>query len=98
MAHRVTAQAEADLDRLWLYVARECSSMDVATRLVDSIAERFVLLAGFPNVGRARPEFGTRARSFVVGDYIIVYDVEADYVRILRVIHGRRDIEGLFAE
>ncbi len=31
-----------------------------------------------------------------VGEYVIVYCVEADDVLILRVAHGRRDIEALF--
>jgi len=41
MAHLVAPQAEADLDDIWLYVARESGSMDVATRIVDSITDRF---------------------------------------------------------
>lgn len=35
-------------------------------------------------------------RSFPVGEYVIVYAVEAEDVLILRVAHGRRDIEALF--
>jgi hypothetical protein len=37
MAHRVAPQAGTDLDDIWLYVARESGSMDVATRLIDAI-------------------------------------------------------------
>jgi len=53
MANRVSPLAEADLDDIWLYVARESGSMDVATRLVDSIAERFFFLSTFLQAGRA---------------------------------------------
>ena len=56
MAHCVAPQAETDLDDIWLYVARESGSMDVATRLIDAITGRFVFLASFPYVGRARDE------------------------------------------
>ena len=45
MAHGVAPQAETDLDDIWLYVARESGSMDVATRLIDAITGRFLLLA-----------------------------------------------------
>ena len=45
MAHRVAPQAEADLDDLWLYVAKASGSMDVATRLIDAITGRFLFLA-----------------------------------------------------
>jgi toxin ParE1/3/4 len=71
--------------------------MDVATRLVDSITGRFLFLANFPYAGRARDDdFGRRSRSFVAGDYVIVYCVDGDDVLILRVVHGRRNLEGLF--
>ena len=43
MAHRVAPRAEADLDDIRLYVAKESGSMDVATRLVDSMTDRFFL-------------------------------------------------------
>jgi toxin ParE1/3/4 len=73
--------------------------MDVATRLIDSIAGRFSFLAAFPYVGRARDEdSGSGSRSFAVGEYVIVYSVEGADVCILRVVHGRRDLEALFDE
>jgi toxin ParE1/3/4 len=97
MAHRVAPRAEADLDDIWLYVAKESASMDVATRLIDSITGRFSFLASFPYVGRARDkDLGTGSRSFAVGEYVIVYCVEGTDVFILRVVHGRRDLEALF--
>jgi toxin ParE1/3/4 len=97
MAHRVAPRAEADLDDIWLYAARESGSMDVATRLVDSLTDRFCFLAGFPRAGRSRArDFGAGMRSFPVGEYVIVYCVEGDDVFILRVVHGRRDFETLF--
>jgi plasmid stabilization system protein ParE len=83
MAHRVAPRAEADLDDIWLYVAKESAGMDVATRLVDPITDRFFLLATFPYVGRARGEdFGAGSRSFAVGEYIIVYCVDGADVLI----------------
>jgi toxin ParE1/3/4 len=97
VAHRVAPRAEADLDDIWLYVAKASASMDVATRVVDSITSRFAFIASFPYVGRARDEdLGAGSRSFVVGEYVIVYCVEGADVLILRVVHGRRDREALF--
>ena len=67
------SKAEADLDDIWLYVARESGSMDVATRLIDSITGRFSFLTTFPYAGRSRDgDFGTGSRSFAVGEYVIV--------------------------
>ena len=99
MAHRVAPQAEADLDDIWLYIAKESGSMDVATRLIDAITSRFFFLASFPYIGRARDEdFGTGSRSVAVSEYVIVYCVEGEDVFILRVVHGRRDLEALFGK
>jgi plasmid stabilization system protein ParE len=48
-------------------------------------------------MGRSRDEdFGVGTRSFPVGDYVIVYTVEAEDVFILRVVPGRRDLATLF--
>jgi toxin ParE1/3/4 len=97
MPHRVAGEAEVDLDDIWLYVATESGNMDVATRLIESITERFVFLGSFPYAGRARDEdFGIGTRSFAVGEYVIVYCVEGQDVFILRVVQGKRDLEGIF--
>ena len=48
MAHRVAPLAEADLDDIWLYVARESGSLETANRLIDRLTDRFLLLASFP--------------------------------------------------
>jgi toxin ParE1/3/4 len=97
MAHLVAPRAELDLDDIWFYVAKESGSIEIANRLISSMTDRFVLLASFPYMGRSRDEdFGLGCRSFAVGEYVIVYCVEADDVLILRVAHGRRDIEALF--
>ena len=97
MVHRVAPNAETDLDDIWCYVAKESGSIEIANRLIDSIVDRFGLLAGFPNLGRSRnDDFGVGSRSFAVKEYVIVYGVEGDEVQILRVVHGRRDIGFLF--
>ena len=97
MACNVAPWAEADLDDIWLYAAAESGSLDIATRLVDSITDRFCFLAGFPHAGRSRErDFGAGMRSFPVGEYVIIYSVEGDDVFTLRVVHGRRDFDRLF--
>ena len=39
---RLSPEAEAELDDIWLRIARE--SIEIATRVVENIAERFWLL------------------------------------------------------
>ena len=97
MAHRIAPRAETDLDDIWYYVAKESGSLEIANRLIDTLTDRFFMLAGFPYVGRARDDdFGPGCRSVVVGEYVIVYCVENEDVLILRVVHGRRDLDALF--
>jgi toxin ParE1/3/4 len=99
MGHRRTPQADSDLDDIWYYVATGSGSMDVADRVVDSIAGRFPLLAGRPNIGRPRDlDLRPGLRSFSVGNYVIVYRIEEEDVVILRVLRGSRNIEALFAQ
>lgn len=97
MAHRVAPSAETDLDDIWLYVARESSSIEIANRLIDTITDRFFTLAQFPYIGHSRDaDFGPGYRSLAVGEYVIVYRVENADALILRVVHGRRHLEALF--
>ncbi|MGC2162763.1 MAG: type II toxin-antitoxin system RelE/ParE family toxin [Silvibacterium sp.] len=99
MALRTASAADSDLDSIWHYVAQESSSSEVADRLISSMVSRFLLLANYPYLGRARDEdFGFPSRSFTVGEYVILYCIEGKDVLILRVVHGRRDLEALFGK
>jgi toxin ParE1/3/4 len=92
----VSPQAEADLDGVWYHVAKESGSIETANHLIDSITDRFFLLSRDPHLGRSRDEdLGISFRTFPVGEYLIVYCIEDGDVLILRVVHGRRDLEAL---
>ncbi len=98
MAHRLSERAEADLDDIWFYVANESGGLGIANRLIDSLTDTFLLLSRQPYLGRSRDDdFGPGTRSLTVREYVIVYSVDGnDGVQILRVVHGRRDLEDLF--
>jgi toxin ParE1/3/4 len=99
MSFRLSQEAEADLDAIWLYIARASGNIDVANRLIDTITERFWLLGQRPHLGRSRGhDLRPGLRSSAVGEYVIVYRVEADEAVILHVMHGRRDLEGLLID
>jgi len=91
---RLAPEAEAELDDIWLYIARESGNMDIATRVVEKITEHFWLLARYPYLGRPRDvDLRPGLRSFPVDDYLIIHRiVEHDVVLILHVVHGSRDI------
>jgi toxin ParE1/3/4 len=96
MVHRLAEEAEADLDEIWWYIAREGGSVDVAQGVISSLTERFYLLASHPRVGRARDDdLGPGRRSFPVDRHIIVYTIAGDDVLILRVAHSSQDLKAL---
>jgi toxin ParE1/3/4 len=96
MAHRLSKEAEHDLDDIAYYVAKASGSLTIAERLISSLTARFYILANHPRIGRQREDLLPGARSFPVGSYIIVYTIDDADVRILRVIHGGRNIAALF--
>jgi toxin ParE1/3/4 len=107
MAHRVAPEAEAELDNIWYYVAKDSGGVEIADRLIDSISARFYLLAGLPHVGRRRDEdLRAGLRSFPVGEYVIIYPpstssstrLEGKDALILHVLRGSRDIEALLRQ
>lgn len=97
MAHRLSPEAEAELDGIWWYIAKESGSADVADRFITSLTERFYLLALSPYIGRRRDDdLRPGMRSFPVGEYVILYRIEEGDVFILHVVRGSRNIEALF--
>jgi toxin ParE1/3/4 len=95
---RLSPEVEADLDGIWIHVARASGSADIATRFVEAIVERFWLLARYPYMGRRRDgDLRPGLRSLASGDYVIIHSVvEDDTVLILHVVHGSRDLGALF--
>ena len=97
MARRIAPEAEAELDDIWYYMAKESGSIEIADRVIDSVTDRFRLLARFPQMGRRRDEdLRPGLRSFVVGEYVIIYRLEGEDVLILHMLRGSRDLGALF--
>ena len=97
MAHRLSAEAEAELDGIWYYIASGSGSAEVADRFIDSLTKRFYLLATNPHIGRRRDDdLRPGMRSFPVGEYLILYRIDGESVLILHVVRGSRDIQALF--
>lgn len=95
MAHRRAPQADADLDEIWYYIVKESDSIEIADRFIDSLTERFLLLARHPHVGRLRDDLRPGLRTFPVGRYVILYRVEDEGVLILHVVAADRDLDRL---
>lgn len=51
--HRLAPAAGFDLDDIWVYVANESGSFEIADKIVDAITERFWLISCHPHKGVA---------------------------------------------
>lgn len=80
-------------------LAKNSRSVDVADEVIDSITERFYLLAIYPHLGRRRDhDLRAGLRTFPAGEYVIVYCTTGEDVSILHVIRGSRNIRALLRD
>ena len=90
--HRVSFAKSAVVDlenvRRW-YVER--GAPEVGERLLREIVAAVEMLADFPEGGRVVPEFGVAAlREISHSPFRIVYRIDAERVRIVRLWRGER--------
>lgn len=88
---RKAPQADVDLDSIWDFIASD--STRAADKQIGRIGDTFEMLVANPLAGRERRELRAGLRSFPVGNYVIFYIPLPDGVEIIRVMHGRQDID-----
>jgi len=89
-------RALIDLAEIWDYIAEGSTAhADTFSALID---DKFHVLARQAGIGRARPELGKGIRSFVVGQYVILYLSLPNGIDVIRVLHGARDIAEIFRD
>jgi len=91
----IRPQAAADLAEIWAYIAGD--SPDHADAFLDRIDRELRGLARRPRMGRARPELSDALRSLPVGLHVIFYVPRPKGIEVVRVLHGARDLDSLFA-
>lgn len=95
--YTLSSQAEQDVDAIAAFLSG--ASLDAALRFYDSVAATFGTLAETPHLGRARPcaepaLAGLRAwRVDGFPSLLVFYVPQETGVRIMRVMHGARDID-----
>ena len=87
MALYWTREAIADRDAIYDYI--EADNPAAALALDELFEEKATLLVDHPRMGRRGREADTRER-VAHHNYILVYDVTGDGVRVLRVLHAAR--------
>ena len=83
-------QAYLDLDEIRDYIAED--SPDAADRIIEEIFDCSERLVRFPGQGHVRPDRTSKGLRFVVvRNYLIAYAPERKPLRIIAVLHGRRN-------
>ena len=94
---RFSESAKQDLRDIWRGLA-EYSGLSFADSTLAKIESKFQLLAQFPSSGRVRDELLVGLRSYPAGDFVIFYQILETTVEVVRVLHGRRDLDVIFDE
>lgn len=89
-------QAKEDLADIAVDISKDSPS--AAESMMAAIDKRILLLAENPLAGRGLDELSQGLRSFPVGKYVIFYKVIDVSIRIVRVLHGARNIPELFQD
>lgn len=71
---------------------------DAGARIITKIVWVTKLLAEFPDLGERYPRFGNKVRRTRSGKYLIFYERWTDRIRLMRVIHGSRNLDDLELE
>jgi toxin ParE1/3/4 len=91
--YALNVRARRDLQRIAAGIAVD--SWNVAQRVLGEFTEKFEFLGRNPYGGRSREELAPGLRSFGLYEYLIFYRVAKPGIRIVRVVHGRRDLHSL---
>lgn len=89
-------QAALDLEEIGQHIA--CDNPTRALSFIDEIEDFCRLIASRPAAFKERNDIAPAIRMGVYGDYLILFRVQSKRVRIERIIHGARKLEGLIEE
>jgi toxin ParE1/3/4 len=66
-----------------------------ANRLLDTVDTKLQPLPDFPELGVSRDDIRPGLRMIVIGDYLVLYQLQPGLIEIVRVVHGHRDLGAL---
>ena len=89
----ITATAEQDLEAIGDYIAED--NPRKAAETVLRIIQKIERLDSFPERHQVQQHLPGAHRFFIVGNYLAVYRIDEEYVYIVRVVQGARDMTEL---
>lgn len=95
--YELSYEADLDLDAIFDYTENEYG-FNQAVKYLTDIDNVFNSLIENPNIGRARNEIKKGLFSLTEQKHIIFYRILNNYIRIVRVLHGSKDIPKSFGK
>jgi toxin ParE1/3/4 len=87
-------EAIEDIDAIARFIARD--SPYHAQRVVEAVFELGEVIAAHPLAGRVVPELGdAQLRERFLYSYRVIYEVHAERIDVLALLHGRRLLESI---
>ncbi|MEQ1887979.1 MAG: type II toxin-antitoxin system RelE/ParE family toxin [Alphaproteobacteria bacterium] len=90
----ITPLAESDIEEIGDYIAKD--NPDRAFSFIVELRGQCQKIALSPQAYRLRRELGDDIRSCAHGNYVILFSHDEKDVRILRIMHGARNLSALF--
>ena len=89
--------AELDLDEIWEYIAQD--NINAADGWIGKLFEAFDALARNPGMGHKRDDLTNYPVLFwPVGAYLILYRFQNEFIEIVAVTQGARDISSFLRQ
>ncbi len=93
----LSVAAELDLDQIWEFIAQD--NIDAADRWIDKLFDAFQSLAQLPGMGHRREDLTAFPILFwPVGAYLVLYRVLSEWIEIVAITQGARDIPAFLSE
>ncbi len=91
VTYKLSKQAAEDLEDIFDFTAKEFGP-DQAAKYLYELDEVFSQMIVNPEIGKARDEIRKGLRSFPKSSHVVFYRIRENYIWIVRVLHGSRDI------
>ncbi|GJL66095.1 MAG: toxin ParE1 [Nitrospirales bacterium] len=94
--YELSPEADSDLEELFDYTDQEFG-LEQAVEYVSGFDIVFDQLIKNPELGKMRKDIRKGLRSLVHKKHVIFYRILNDRIRIVRILHGSRDVYKFFA-
>ncbi len=92
----ISQEAILDLEDIWDFIAKD--SPRNADRFIDQLYQKCVDLAEYEGTGRTRDELLPGILSIPHKRYVIFFQRDDASLRVVRILHGARDLGIAFKE